>query len=175
MANFLKLDTNLDKQPICIFCEATAVRSIEGQEFLFKDGESDVLLHAQIPVISCESCGECYVDEGAEEAQHEAVCAYLERLSPRDIVALRKQNGLSQAGLAKATNIGIASIKRWERGVNIQSAALDNQLRNLEQLIKRNLTPVWEPKFQTVLSERLIEEAKRFELRPSFKVEAEAA
>ena len=117
----------------CIFCEEHAARpSIVDQEFVYRDGGREVVLHAQIPVIHCEACDEIYTAAGAEEAQHEAVCAYLGRLSPTQIRALRERLHLSQARLAEMTQIGIASIKRWETGSCIQNASLDARLRALD-------------------------------------------
>ncbi len=117
----------------CILCGEHAARpSIADQEFVYRDGGREVVLHAKIPVIHCEACDETYTAAGAEEAQHEAVCAYLGRLAPAQIRALRERLNLSQARLAELTQIGIASIKRWESGSCIQNASLDARLRALD-------------------------------------------
>lgn len=117
----------------CILCGDHAARpSIADQEFMYRDGGREVVLHAKIAVIHCEACDETYTAAGAEEAQHEAVCAYLGRLAPTQIRALRERLSLSQARLAELTQIGIASIKRWESGSCIQNASLDARLRALD-------------------------------------------
>lgn len=117
----------------CILCGDQAARpSIADQQFVYRDGGREVVLHAKIAIIHCETCDEAYTAAGAEEAQHEAVCAYLGRLSPTQIRALRERLNLSQARLAELTQIGIASIKRWESGSCIQNASLDARLRALD-------------------------------------------
>ena len=104
--------------------------------------------------------------------QHNAVCHYLGRLTPDEIVALRKRLGLTQAGLAEKTGIGIASIKRWENGTVIQNASLDGQLRALDdqkdQGIERR-TPQWSRPFP----KEVLDRARKFKLRvPMVGVEA---
>jgi putative zinc finger/helix-turn-helix YgiT family protein len=49
-------------------------------------------------------------------------------LSGQEIVEGRKKLKLTQDGLAKRMNVGIASIKRWE-GVSVQSKSMDRALR----------------------------------------------
>jgi len=49
-------------------------------------------------------------------------------LTGDEIVEKRKRLSLTQEGLAKRMNVGIASIKRWERGT-IQSKSMDHALR----------------------------------------------
>ena len=160
-----------DPVEACALCgEHAAVRSVKTQQFAYRDRSQEVLLIAEVPVISCTSCGEIYTAEGAEEAQHDAVCRYLGRLTPGEIVALRRRKGISQAKLAELTGIGIASIKRWESGALIQNASLDARLRSMDERphTKGKLTPI----FRTVLREEMFDAARAFRLRP---VLAEAA
>jgi len=49
-------------------------------------------------------------------------------LTGDEIVEKRKRLGLTQEGLAKRMNVGIASIKRWEGGT-LQSKSMDHALR----------------------------------------------
>ncbi len=159
----------------CTLCDSkAATMSIKKQQFAYRDGAKEVLLVADVPVWSCGACGEEYTAEGAEEAQHSAVCHYLGRLAPEEIVALRKRLGLTQAALAEKTGIGIASIKRWENGTVIQNASLDAQLRALDDQKSREAvrrTPQWSRPFP----EEVLEKARKFRLRvPMPEVEAAA-
>lgn len=115
-----------------ICCERAAHRTTRQQEFDYRDGRREIPLVALVPVIECMACGEIYTDQGAEEAQHDAVCRHLGRLTPDEIRMLRGRLGVTQAKLASLTGIGIASIKRWEAGSLIQNASLDARLRSLE-------------------------------------------
>jgi putative zinc finger/helix-turn-helix YgiT family protein len=153
---------------VCAICGAkTAILEIKNQQFAYRDGSSEVPLIAEVPVMSCSTCGETYTAPGAEEAQHAAVCRYLNRLTPGEIKALRKRNGWSQQELAEATGIGIASIKRWESGVVIQNASLDATLRSADQQnMQAAEKPRPTPRFRTNFSEDALESARRFQLRP---------
>lgn len=160
----------------CVLCGVNAAeRSVRTQQFAYRENGEDVLLIADIPVISCSACGEVYTAEGAEEVQHDAVCRYLKRLTPGEIRALRQRLGMSQAAFAGATRIGLASIKRWESGNLIQNASLDARLRSLEKDLLTALTPQLTPRFRTEFRQETLEAARRFRLRPEFGAYAEAA
>jgi putative zinc finger/helix-turn-helix YgiT family protein len=149
----------------CALCESDAATlERKKQQFAYRDGAKEVLLIAEVPVWSCAACGEEYTGEGAEEAQHEAVCNYLGRLTPADIKALRQRHDLSQAELAQKTGIGIASIKRWEGGTVIQNASLDAQLRALDTKVEQK--PKRSGRFKTEFTAEHLSRADRFRLRP---------
>jgi putative zinc finger/helix-turn-helix YgiT family protein len=160
----------------CLLCgNKTAKRSVQTQQFAYNENGEEVLLVADIPVVSCSACGEVYTAEGAEEAQHDAVCRYLKRLTPSEIRALRQRLGMSQAKFAEATRIGVASIKRWESGNLIQNASLDARLRSLEKDLSTRPAPQLTPRFRTEFRQETLEAARRFRLRPEFGAYAEAA
>jgi putative zinc finger/helix-turn-helix YgiT family protein len=157
----------------CALCGVkAATHSVQTQQFAYRDGAKEVLLVAEIPVISCASCAEVYTAEGAEEAQHDAVCRYLKRLTPDEIRALRERNGLTQQKMAELTGIGIASIKRWEAGAMIQNASLDVQMRALDQKATQAAKPKNAFRFQTELKDASLEFKSTFKLRRTY---AEAA
>jgi putative zinc finger/helix-turn-helix YgiT family protein len=160
----------------CAICgEHAAHGAVEQQEFAYRDGAREVVLHADIPVINCEACGETYAAEGAEEAQHAAVCRYLGRMTPADIRALRERLGLSQARLAELTQIGIASIKRWEAGSTIQNASLDAKLRALDGDAAAAPRPRSGYKFHFDPEPEAVEASRHFNLRADYRAYAEAA
>jgi putative zinc finger/helix-turn-helix YgiT family protein len=150
----------------CLLCdEKAATRVIRRQEFAYRDGANEVLLSAEIPVIECAACGEAYTAAGAEEAQHDAVCRHLGRLTPGEVRALRDRHGLTQAGLAELTGIGIASIKRWETGNVIQSAALDAALRAVDFAHEEVPKPQLVRRFRTTFSNDTLLRSEKFKLR----------
>jgi putative zinc finger/helix-turn-helix YgiT family protein len=118
----------------CDDCSASgSVRlTYKDQEFAY--GEKDqVILRARVPVWKCSECGAQYTDGSAEEIRHDAVCRHLERLTPAEVLQIRKQYGLSQAEWAELTGFGVASVKRWENGSWIQNEAADRLLRLLRE------------------------------------------
>ena len=61
-------------------------------------------------------------------------------LTGEQIVEGRKKLSWTQEDLARAANVGIASIKRWETG-QIQTKAMDDILRRVLAGKRRLLTP----------------------------------
>ena len=160
----------------CIFCEALAAsENVQVESFNYKTDEGRVVeLTADVPVISCSSCGEQYTDDRAECIRHEAVCRFLGRLTPVELRLIRERYGYSQKQWSDITGIGLASIKRWESGALIQGQALDRFVRVLRnprgyQLLKDVLAPGhFSPNlkiFQTDLSAHTIKDASAFQLR----------
>ncbi len=80
----------------------------------------------------CEVCGvEAGTVDQATAIQKEISDAYrkaINLLTGKEMVDKRKRLKLTQEGLAKRMNVGIASIKRWEGGT-IQSKSMDHALR----------------------------------------------
>lgn len=167
--------TKTNTPETCSLCASkTAFTSMQNHEFDYRHNGEMITLSVQVPVTECETCDEAYFGDGAEEIKHEAVCTFLGRLSPKEIVQLRKKLSMSQAQLADATEIGIASIKRWERGLIIQGAALDRQLRNLEPEVMHEAVSPWAGTFRTHITEAARQKAQNFTLRPRQSRQLEA-
>lgn len=167
-----------DQAPVeeCAICgEMAAHASVVRQEFAYLDGNREVVLEADTPVLRCDACGETYAGADAEDAQHEAVCHHLGRLSPREIRALRDRLGITQARLAELTKIGIASIKRWETGNHIQNASLDARLRALDTDAAGALQARGGFRFRFDPEPDAINASRRFELRARCDQMADAA
>jgi transcriptional regulator with XRE-family HTH domain len=111
------------------------------ETFPYGVGHNRVELTAHVPVRSCAACSFEYYDGEAEDARHEAVCRYLGVQTPAEIETLRKSLHLSRADFADLTQLGEATIARWERGALIQNAANDSYLyllhwrENIDRLI----------------------------------------
>jgi YgiT-type zinc finger domain-containing protein len=86
------------RKELCELCEeGNATLSFEDQAFNYGPPENGVVVHARIPVWTCEACGEQYVDADAEDIRHDAVCSFLGRLTPREIRELRVSFQMLQA------------------------------------------------------------------------------
>jgi putative zinc finger/helix-turn-helix YgiT family protein len=150
--------------------------SYENQSFTYGAGDQAVELSVRVPVWTCEVCGDQYTDSVAEEIRHAAVCRHLGRLTPDKIIRLRKTYELSQSEFADLTGIGIASIKRWEAGNQIQSESFDKFMRllydhkNVEALRRPKTIAVSgsggeHSKFRTRFSPEITAHASAFALR----------
>ncbi|TDW16233.1 type II TA system antitoxin MqsA family protein [Rhizobium gallicum] len=156
----------------CDLCGSDQVREkLLEEKFLYGSGDERVTLSAMVPVFECETCGDAYTGEAAEISRHAAVCNYLGRLTPAEVKMLREGYGLTQDKFADVSGFGIASIKRWELGNQIQSESADNLLRLLRMprnfllVQEMNNAKPFEPKFKTTISERTFQQAKEFQLR----------
>ena len=166
-------ETELFMSHVCVSCGSASVSSeMQEQEFQYGSGEDVVTLKAVVPVWQCADCDMAYTDEAGEALRHEAVCNHLGRLAPREIVALRKARGFSQEQFAALTDIGIASIKRWELGNQIQNGSLDKFLRlltfseNIDRLASNgDGVNSFNPVFRTNVSELTRRDAANFRLR----------
>lgn len=85
---------------------------------------------------ACHECSQCgfriLTDAQLENIRKNTLRAYqlsAGLMTDSEIANARKQMGWSQADLAKRTGLGIASIKRWESGLIVQTEANNTALR----------------------------------------------
>lgn len=165
----------LGEQRHCEFCEiGNVTASMKQQEFQYGEGDKAVQLAAYVPVWTCDACGEAFTDGEAERIRHDVVCEHLGRWTPDQLRASRKSAGYSQESWAELTKFGIASIKRWESGNQIQSASADLLLKLLDAPENRDATMErksacgtrGQPTFQVLTIEKYSRQASLFELRP---------
>jgi putative zinc finger/helix-turn-helix YgiT family protein len=160
----------------CDSCGENAVHmSFQDQKFKYGTGDEEVELAIRVPVWTCDQCGDQYTDHVAEELRHAAVCKHLRRLTPREIIDVRKSYDATQAEWSALTGFGIASVKRWESGNLIQNASSDRLIRllkdrrnfvTLEQLVHVDEAPQQAtPKFRTRFSADAPVQASLFSLR----------
>jgi putative zinc finger/helix-turn-helix YgiT family protein len=119
----------------CIMCNCGDLsHSTEESTFKFGIGNKKDTIHAVIPILTCNKCGFSFTSEEGNNAEHNAVCAHLERLNPTEILCLRNKLELTQEQLGKLTKFNSSSIHRWETGEKIQSPSSDQMLRVVNKL-----------------------------------------
>ena len=101
--------------------------------FRYGSGESAVDLTVELPLRRCGSCEFEFLDDEAECLEHEAICAHLGVLSPKEIRGIREAYDLSRNEFSQVTRLGEATLNRWENGIKIQTLANDRYLRLLSQ------------------------------------------
>ena len=116
---------------VCFECDAPADTRWREHPFPYGTGASAVELNVTLPVRVCRSCGFEFLDHEAETLQHEAVCAHLGVLTPKEIRGIRRMHGMSRAEFSRVTGLGEATLNRWENAILIQNAANDRYLRLL--------------------------------------------
>ena len=99
--------------------------------FRYGSGESAVDLTVELPLRRCSSCEFEFLDDEAECLEHEAICAHLGVLSPKEIRGIREAYDLSRNEFVQVTGLGEATLNRWENGIKIQTLANDRYLRLL--------------------------------------------
>lgn len=166
------IDRNEQRTQVCEICdEATATFGYENQSFNYGPTADSIVLSAKVPVWTCAGCDMRYLGEDAEVIKHEAVCAHLGRLTPAEIRTMRVTFGMLQDDFADFTGYGIASIKRWETGAQIQSESVDKHLRLLRSLgqleVRRRTAKPITPEFRTPISASAREYSRQFHLRPA--------
>lgn len=132
----------------CFECDAPTRAEWREHAFIYGVGASAVKLSTTLPVRVCNSCGFEFLDHEAETLQHEAVCAHLDVLTPKEIRGIRKMHGMSRAEFSKVTGLGEATLNRWENAILIQNTANDRYLRllasrdNIRRLERRGSSTV---------------------------------
>lgn len=154
----------------CDLCgEGEVMLSEELQRFNYGPVEENIVLEALVPVWTCAACGGAYLGEEAAELMHDAVCRHLDRLTPKEVKAIRVSFGLRQEEFAELTGNGVASIKRWESGAQIPSRSADQYLKLYRRLgvekAKKYLKPRPTPEFTRPFSDEEKKRARRFQLR----------
>jgi DNA-binding transcriptional regulator YiaG len=117
--------------PACFECDAPTVTEWREHAFTYGAGALAVELNVTLPVRICKSCGFEFLDHEAETLQHEAICAHLGVLTPKEIEGIRKMHGMSRARFSAVTGLGEATLNRWEKAILIQNTANDRYLRLL--------------------------------------------
>ena len=127
----------------CFDCGADTRKRWGEHIFLYGVDPDPAELRVRLPIHVCPSCGFECLDDEAETLKHEAICAHLGVLSPKEIRGIRRMHdGMSRAAFSKITGLGEATLNRWENAILIQSAANDRYLRllavpnNLQRLIR---------------------------------------
>lgn len=113
--------------------QSLGAREIEDEFEYGPEGERITVVAHAVPVLVCSKCGETLYGPEAARVRHQAICAALHLLTPQEIKALRERLGPSQGDFAKLTEIGVATLSRWERGRSLQTRALDRYLRLLDR------------------------------------------
>ena len=135
-------DEGVQDEPTCFECDAPADTKWQEHTFPYGLDDAAVELTVSLPVRICSSCGFEFLDHEAEILKHEAVCAHLGVLSPKEILGIREAYDLSRNEFAQVTGLGEATLNRWENGIKIQTLANDRYLRLLAlplnmQILKR--------------------------------------
>ena len=166
----------------CPLCgRDTVTTTIHYHTFDYGTGASAIELTVDLPVRRCAPCDYEYLDEVAEDLQHEAVCKHFGVLAPHEIRRIREDHDMTRAKFAEVTGLGEASLNRWEKGINIQTHAYDRYLRllalpgtlqRLMDIIKpgksaTEATPITgERRFRTLkVSDKLRSDQENFRLR----------
>lgn len=117
---------------LCPQCEdEQAFSSIQEEEYIYGRGESAVRFWVKIPVYTCNKCKFQFTDWEAAEIKHNALCRHFGVLTPSEIKHIHKNNKMNRSEFAQITGIGEVSLKKWEKGINIQSISHDRFLRIL--------------------------------------------
>ena len=108
------------------------VTSIREVEYEYGTGEAAIAVQVKIPVRRCPECECQYTDWEAEEIQHNALCSHFGVLNPSEVGKVRSKYRMSRTEFSQLTGLGEDSLRRWEKGINIQNLSDDRFLRLLD-------------------------------------------
>lgn len=129
----MRADQKPNTEPLakCLSCGADPDRWLVVERPIDQEfrGES-FAIHGR--VFTCADCGfETMVPSERDAIVHATWAAYRERhgfLAPEAIIRFRKELGQTQESFANYLGVGVASVKRWEKGL-VQDKAMDELIR----------------------------------------------
>ncbi len=117
---------------ICSSCQASGTVAEAHVEFPVVIQNEEFT--CRVPRMICSACGTAYsTPQQFDRSIELGVAAFQEShglLTATKIKEVRESLGLTQPELADRAKVGVASVKRWERGRQVQTAANDQALRN---------------------------------------------
>lgn len=98
-----------------------------------KEQEETVLTITNVPCYVCQKCKLHLFDYRFETKMHDAVCKYLNRLTPRQILIGKNKKKWNNEQLAQAIGEGftVKMVQQLLDGIYIQEAEIDQKLRLL--------------------------------------------
>jgi HTH-type transcriptional regulator/antitoxin MqsA len=126
--------TGAEKRRRCPVCgKGQLLPRIQDERYEYEENGAPVTIVVEnVPVETCDVCGETVSGPEANRLHHEAICRTFGLLTPKEIRALRERLGLTPAELARLTGIEEATITQWERSRLIQDRGMDRYLRLLD-------------------------------------------
>ena len=97
-------------------------------------GSMVIVETVDVPIETCDHCGESFTGPKAARIRHEALGRSLGLLTPAEIVAIRRQSGLAEADFARIIGVAEEELSKWERGRSWQDRVVDNLLRILSHV-----------------------------------------
>lgn len=110
----------------CLLCQHATRREIVSETMNYVTPKGTIELEVSMPYDVCDACGhQSYGAEG-ERARMEAIYGFHNRLSPWEIISIRRALDQSQLEFAKCLGVGHASLERWETGEKMQNQSMNN-------------------------------------------------
>jgi DNA-binding transcriptional regulator YiaG len=128
-------DTNMNMQ-ICDCCGDELSYGVVPMEVLYGTGPAQVVVVAQVPAWSCATCGDVITAEGAELAEHNAICDHLGRIKPHEIKAIRDEMGLTQSAFAMKMKVGRVTMARWENAAQVPSSGHSESMLSIIEIYR---------------------------------------
>jgi DNA-binding transcriptional regulator YiaG len=132
---------------LCPECGSQDVETLQETESFDHGGrETPIRVTATLPIKHCRKCKFAFEDGETEMARHEAACAQLGVLTPKQIRSIRETAGLSREEFARQARLDVVALGHWEYGHVIQNSAYDDYLYllsfadNLQRLRQRRKT-----------------------------------
>lgn len=116
---------------ICPSCgQGTLARNVIDESFEYKEQK---LIVSDYPIYACNDCQEEFIDEITIEATEKKIRDFQRKvdnlLTSDEIVALRKELGLTQSQLAEKLGVSRITIARYEGGQLTQGKSQNHHLR----------------------------------------------
>jgi putative zinc finger/helix-turn-helix YgiT family protein len=120
------------KETTCPCCGKGALRTLK-REFVANIGEGQKLRIPDIEMEVCHKCGQEILSLESARQVDAAIAVHTERLTTKDLRAIREQFGVDQTEMSEAFGLGAKTFHRWEKGSQYPSRSMGYYLRLLRE------------------------------------------
>jgi putative zinc finger/helix-turn-helix YgiT family protein len=123
---------NATKNMLCTCCGEGTLRSLN-RDYLAPIGEGQKIKIPNVSMEVCDKCGEEILSLEAAREVDSAIAEYTDRLTPKELTALREGFGLDKTEMSEALGLGGKTYLRWEQGSQYPSRSMGYYLRVLRE------------------------------------------
>jgi len=120
------------KETKCPCCGKGSLRALK-REFVANIGDGQKLRIPDIEMEVCDKCGQEILSLESARAVDAAIAVHTERLTKKDLRAIREQFGVDQTEMSEALGLGAKTFHRWEKGSQYPSRSMGYYLRLLRE------------------------------------------
>ena len=123
---------NIETAMLCPCCDTGYLRE-QRIDYPVDLADGVKVIVRDVPAEVCDHCGEIAFSADAAMTIDHAIAEQTEQLTPRELVRIREDIGVDQAGMSEMLGLGEKTYHRWEKGNQFPSRSMGFYLRVLKE------------------------------------------